>query len=141
MKLPAKVIYACKAITELAIHHGSKTPVRVQTIAEAQGIPKKFLVQLLLRLKSNGIVSSTRGILGGYLLSKDPASITIADVVRAIDDSIITIALPEKSNNPADIIFRSIWKETNTDIVSKLSGVTFEEIVTKLQTEELTYYI
>ena len=142
MKLPAKVIYACKAIAQLSISYDSKNPVRIQDISVAQNIPKEFLVQLLIRLKNAGIVSSSRGISGGYALAKAPSKLTLAEVVRAIDDSIITInPAGTKNNENIDKLFHSVWKEVNRDIISKLESITFADIAAKLSSQELTYSI
>lgn len=142
MKLPAKVIYTCKAIAQLSVSYDSKNPVRIQDISEAQSIPKKFLVQLLIRLKNAGIVNSSRGVSGGYALAKAPSKLTLAEVVRAIDDNIITIAPASTRNNKKiDKLFQAVWEEINSDIVSKLENITFADIATKLKNQELTYHI
>ena len=64
MIVSAKTEYACIAVLELAARHGQPEPVRIRQIAEAHGIPSRFLVQILLQLKSAGLVQSTRGAAG-----------------------------------------------------------------------------
>jgi Rrf2 family protein len=54
-------------------------------IAEKHGISQRFLVQILMQLKGAGLVDSTRGATGGYLLAKPPGEITLAEIVHAID--------------------------------------------------------
>ena len=85
MRLSAKAQYACVAMTDLACGHGDPSPVNLKHIAEKHGISQRFLVQILLQLKSAGLVDSTRGATGGYLLAKTPAAISLADIVHAID--------------------------------------------------------
>ena len=85
VKLSAKVEYACIAMMELAHAHESGKPVRLREIGAQNGIPSKFLVQLLIQLKNAGYVASTRGAGGGYQLAQDPHEITLADVLRVID--------------------------------------------------------
>ena len=63
----------------------SGEPVRVNWIAEQHGIPARFLVQILLQLKSSGIVASTRGAAGGYQLVRDPSQITLAEVMDVME--------------------------------------------------------
>jgi DNA-binding IscR family transcriptional regulator len=81
----AKTEYACLAVLELAAKYGSGEPVRVRTIADRQGIPSPFLVQILLQLKSAGVVESTRGSAGGYRLTRDPATLSLGEVVSMIE--------------------------------------------------------
>jgi Rrf2 family protein len=81
----AKTEYACVALLELALHHNDPTPLRLKAISEKHEISHRFLVQILLQLKSAGLVASTRGASGGYHLGRPPDHITIADIVNVID--------------------------------------------------------
>src|SRR5437763_4308853 len=81
----AKAEYACIAMLELAGRYGDKTPVRVKTIADAHGIPQRFLVQILLQLKGAGLVASVRGASGGYQLARPPETVSLADIIQVID--------------------------------------------------------
>src|SRR6516165_7534241 len=85
MRLSAKAQYACVAMLDLAISHGNPNPVHLKDIADKHGISQRFLVQILLHLKGAGLVESTRGATGGYLLAKAPNQISLADIVHAID--------------------------------------------------------
>ena len=84
MTISAKVEYACVAILELAARYDSDEPVRIRDIADAHGIPSRFLVQILLQLKGAGLVQSTRGATGGYALAKPPEAISLADVMAPL---------------------------------------------------------
>ena len=85
MRLSAKAQYACVAMVELAASHGNPQPVHLKAIADKHGISQRFLVQILLQLKGAGLVDSTRGATGGYLLGRSPDRITLAEIVHAID--------------------------------------------------------
>ncbi len=86
MRLSAKAQYACIAMLELAGSHPEAQLVQVKTIADAHGISSRFLVQILLQLKQHGLVRSTRGAAGGYELTRRPESISLADIIHAIDE-------------------------------------------------------
>src|SRR6266540_3341721 len=86
MKGSAKADYACIAMMELATNHGDSQPMRIKAIADQTGIPSRFLVQVLLLLKTAGLVASIRGASGGYQLARPPDAISLADVINAIDD-------------------------------------------------------
>ena len=85
MRISAKAEYACVAMIELAAMHKEPQPVRIKAIADAQGIPARFLVQILLQLKVHELVRSTRGAAGGYQLAQRPEAISLADIIHAID--------------------------------------------------------
>jgi Rrf2 family protein len=70
---------------ELAMRHGDPRPVRLTDVADRHGIPQRFLVQILLHLKSSGLVISTRGASGGYQLSRAPTEISLLDILNALD--------------------------------------------------------
>ena len=90
MRVSAKVDYAVRAGAELAAASGAG-PVKGDTIAKAQGIPLKFLENILLDLKHAGLVQSQRGAEGGYWLAKEPAEISVADVIRAVEGPIANV--------------------------------------------------
>src|ERR1700730_13309503 len=90
MRVSAKAEYACIAMVHLALHHRDPVPVRIKAIADAHGIPQRFLVQILLQLKTAGLVASVRGASGGYQIAKSPEKISLAAVINAIDDRTLT---------------------------------------------------
>jgi len=143
MKLPAKIDYAYKAIIELAIRYKADTPIQLSVISEAQDIPEKFLIQLLLRLKSANITNSSRGMSGGYYLTRPPSQISLADVVRAIDDSIIEA--PKEAKCPkvsdADKLISRIWGDIAKDTIKRLEEMTFDKLISKIGNHQLTYQI
>ncbi len=80
--------YASRALLSLTIHGCDGSPTSVRDIAERTGLPQPYLEQILLALKGAGLVRSKRGVGGGYVLSRDPAEITIGSIVRAVDGPI-----------------------------------------------------
>ena len=143
MKIPAKVRYAIKAAVELAIRRSGGNQVRLSELARAQRIPKNFLLQLLIRLKNAGIVASTRGVAGGYTLARDPARITLADIVRAIDEGILETS---RAGSPArggdlDRILGRLWKKINESITQHLEAVTLEQLADQAAKDPISYTI
>lgn len=98
MRLSAKADYACLAMLELAATMNATQPTRIKAIADTHQIPQRFLVQILLQLKTSGLVKSVRGASGGYNLARKPENISIADVIRAVDDRALAA--------PKTLIFR-----------------------------------
>jgi Rrf2 family cysteine metabolism transcriptional repressor len=85
MRISAKSEYACLAALALARHGSESAPLRIREISEAHEIPERYLVQILLQLKVAGIVSSTRGASGGYRLARDASSISLGEVLSAVE--------------------------------------------------------
>lgn len=87
MKLTTRSEYALLALLFLARHEGDE-PVSGEVIAQEQGIPPKFLQQILLALKRARYVHSAKGQRGGYLLAKKPDEIALAEIVRLLDGAL-----------------------------------------------------
>jgi Rrf2 family cysteine metabolism transcriptional repressor len=87
-RVSQKTEYALRAMVELALRQEQDHPVPARAIAEAQGIPLRFLEQQLSSLHKAGLVESFRGAGGGCRLGRDPAAIRVADVVDAIEGSL-----------------------------------------------------
>ena len=85
MKFGVGVDYSLKALLMLTDRYGTQQPVRVEEIAETQGIPENYLRRLLIELKRGGLVASQKGPSGGYLLARNPAKVSMADVVEIIE--------------------------------------------------------
>jgi Rrf2 family protein len=96
MRLSKKSEYGLRALLELALVHG-KTMLQRRDIADRQHIPVEFLEQILLTLKRAGLVSSRRGVNGGYELIKQPNEITLGQVIRILDGPLAPISCVSKT--------------------------------------------
>lgn len=96
MKLSKKSEYGLRALLELTTAHGTSS-VQRQDIAARQHIPLEFLEQILLALKRAGLLSSRRGIRGGYRLIKQPKDITLGQVIRILDGPLAPIGCVSKT--------------------------------------------
>jgi Rrf2 family protein len=107
MKISAKAEYACLAVLALARQKPGGPPVRIREISESHGIPERYLVQILLQLKGSGLVASTRGAAGGYRLARPADSISLGEVLTAIDGP---EAPPREPLRPAAQVLASVWE-------------------------------
>lgn len=96
MKLSKKSEYGLRALLELALAHGEATLQRHE-ISDRQHIPIEFLEQILLTLKRAGMISSRRGVRGGYALIKQPKDITLGQVIRILDGPLAPIGCVSKT--------------------------------------------
>jgi Rrf2 family transcriptional regulator, cysteine metabolism repressor len=143
MRISAKAEYACVAMLELAANFRAAQPVRVKAIAELHGIPQRFLVQILLQLKSAGLVLSLRGALGGYQLARSPEAISLAHVINAIDrePAVRTTLLPLNDTRAVNAI-RRVWHNIQAEEQRMLEELTLTELVRRTQqTGALSYQI
>jgi Rrf2 family protein len=85
LRLSNRAIYGLRALFDLA-YHGDGEPVQVKDVADREGIPIRFLEQILQDLKRGDLVRSKRGPKGGYRLSKAPSEISLRDILDVLDE-------------------------------------------------------
>ncbi|MBE7381200.1 MAG: Rrf2 family transcriptional regulator [Leptolyngbya sp. SIO1E4] len=144
MELSSKSEYALLALVELSAHYTSSEPLQIRQIASAQGIPDRYLEQLLATLRRAGLVRSQRGARGGYLLVKAPWQITLYDVVSCIEgfDSGNEINMsPETSDG---MVIAEVWQEVCQAAESVLQKYTLQDLLERRNTKQqvdFMYYI
>jgi Rrf2 family protein len=131
VQVNAKVDYALRALTELA--NGDSGPIKAEAISKAQGIPPKFLENILLELRHAGIVHSQRGAEGGYRLALPAEEISLADVIRVVDGPLANVRglRPESLEyvGPASALLQ-VWIALRANIRAVLETVTLEDVRT-----------
>lgn len=133
MHVSAKADYGMRALLVLTASH-REDPARLvkgEAIAQAQGIPMKFLEGILRQLRQTGIVASQRGAEGGYRLDRDPGQVTIADVVRALDGPLAAV----RGQRPEDLDYsgesehlREVWVAVRGAMRHVLEGLTLADV-------------
>jgi Rrf2 family protein len=139
MMFSTKAEYGVRVMVDLA-RRGGETPVALGEIAEHEGLPLAYLEHLVARLRRAGLIQSRRGAHGGYLLARDPAQITMAEVVEALEGR---IALVECLTNSSDGTIRCLreadadhvcttkvlWTRVRSAIVRTLEETTLAELI------------
>jgi len=115
MKLTSKGRYAVMALADLA-KFNSVNPVSLRDISLRQGISLDFLEQIFSKLKKKNIVKSTRGIQGGYILTKNPEQIKLASILNAVDEEVKTVQCKKESKKGCNgkiskCITHNLWDE------------------------------
>ena len=128
VRITAKADYAVRAALELA---GAGKPVKGDALAAAQGIPLKFLENILIDLRHSGIVRSQRGPEGGYWLAKPADAISVADVFRAVEGPLASV----RGESPEDLEYvgsaeqlQDVWVALRANIRAVLETVTLADI-------------
>lgn len=135
MRISAKVDYAVRAAAELAERSPSRQSGATtgETLGNAQGIPTKYLENILAELRRSGIVGSRRGADGGYWLARDAAEVSIADIVRAVEGPLADVRgeAPEDLSyeGPAQPLER-VWIATRASVRQVLETTTLASLIT-----------
>ena len=148
IKVPVKVTYGVMAAVELAMHYGS-LPVQAKVIAQRQGIPARFIEQILQALKQAGIVDSLRGAQGGYSLRKAPEQMSLGEVVDALNGQRDSMVHHMGTNGHGDRpihqekLLTTIWdriREAEREILSSITLQSLVERYSQLEQERAPMY-
>ena len=128
MTVSAKGEYAVKAMLDLALTDDGETLVPIQDIAKRQGIPQRYLEQVLLGLKRAGFLHSRRGSAGGYRLAKAPEQITVGAVLRAVEGrpGIGPEGRATRGEAGRDLAF--LWRAVADAVDAVVDGTTLEDL-------------
>lgn len=138
MKLSVKSDYAARAILSLARAQPG-VPRKVEEVAAEQHIPANYLVQILIELKTHGLVISQRGKVGGYTLAKSPAQISLADVLEAIHGQVFDAPAIEDPHCPGEL--RDAWRRLREKVVEAARAIDFQTLLEEGQRRAGMYYI
>jgi Rrf2 family transcriptional regulator, cysteine metabolism repressor len=132
MKISTKGDYATRALQDLALHYGSG-PIPIEQIAVRQGLPVRYLEQLLLTLKRAGLLQSKRGVKGGYSLAKPPVEITLGQILRAVDGPVepiycLTEGPGDRCNWEAECVLREVWSEVHRAVAAVVDRTTLQDV-------------
>jgi Rrf2 family protein len=133
VKVSTRGDYASRALLSLALHADEAGPTSVRDIAERTGLPQPYLEQILLALKGAGLVRSKRGVGGGYVLAREPSTITLADIVSAVDGPIAVGDFGEPHQNGAcdhegQCVLLAIWALVSDHMRRHLAELTLSDI-------------
>lgn len=150
MRVSLKATYGIMASIDLAIHNGN-VPIQSKAIARRQAIPVRFLEQVLHAMKQAGLVESVRGAQGGYVLTKVPSELSLAEIVEALDGPVSLPKQPKtphrrlSGRTPFDSLLSDIWTQVRQAELGVLSAVTLRDLVDRHQQLEqeraLMYHI
>jgi Rrf2 family iron-sulfur cluster assembly transcriptional regulator len=130
MRLTTKGRYAVTAMLDLALHH-EKGPINLADISHRQGISLSYLEQLFSRLRRQGLVASSRGPGGGYLLGRDAGQITVSEVIDAVDETVDATRCGGQRNCQGHerCLTHDLWEELSAHITGFLGGISLADLV------------
>jgi Rrf2 family protein len=139
VKLSVKSDYAARAVLGLARQYHTGFAVKVEDLADGQGVPANYLVQILIELKAQRLVKSVRGKEGGYLLARPPAEISLGDVLRCVHGQVFDTPALSDPQCPPEL--RRAWKKLQSALSDTADAVTFQQLLEESSEKEKMYYI
>lgn len=133
LRLSRKTILALEAVLDVA-YNARPDPVQSKDITKRQGIPQRYLEQVMQQLVHQSILKGVRGPRGGYTLARERRKITVGDIVRVVDqldaetenDPISKAALGEQ-------VIAPLWQETRDIVLEKLDQITMDDLCNRAQ--------
>ena len=132
MKVSLRATYGIMAAVDLAMGSGV-TPIQARSIARRQAIPARFLEQVLHAMKKAGLVASLRGAQGGYVLTKKPADLSVAEILEALDGPLLPTPSANGQSQPrrsskSELLLGKVWEQVYQAERHVLEAITVEEL-------------
>ncbi len=134
-----KLLFAIEAVVDIA-YHGGTEPVRSADISRRQGIPRRYLEQVLQHLVHHNILAGQRGPRGGYKLARERRRISLGEIARVVQQL-------EAAHDPASEldgseigvkVVRPLWLELQHDLMAKLDDLTIEQLCEAARGKQIT---
>lgn len=138
MKLSTKGRYAARAMLDLALH-ATDGPVLIKDISDREDISKSYLKQLLVPLRVAGLVRTTRGANGGFILARPPSEIRLIDIIQSVEGSSAPVECVDDESicqRSKLCVTREIWTEIKNAVDNVLESTTLEDLVNRYKRNE-----
>ena len=134
MKMSTKGRYGLRAMVDIAVNNiGGENCVSLKSVAERQDISERYLEQLIVPLKKAGIVKSTRGAHGGYVLARPAREITVGEILRALEGPIKIVECSGagegcRSEVCKTCVTRGVWEKLSESLSETADAITLETL-------------
>ena len=133
MRITTRTRYAIRALYDLAFHRLGQA-AGAKEIAERQKVPLRFLEQILQDLRKAGIVEARRGPRGGYALARQPAQISLAEVLHAVRGPLEEMfGFDAPANGNGEDVPAAVWTGVRTQLVDVLERATLQDFVSRAE--------
>ncbi len=132
MKISTRVEYGMLALADIALYVENGASVSAPDIAERQNISQKYLEQILTQLKQAGLIRAQKGLRGGYALSREADKISIAEILNALDNSILeelSISEGETGRSLRSAVNTCLWERMNGLLLDFAKNKTLSEFI------------
>lgn len=132
MKLSTKGRYGLRALIDLAMHSETEA-VSISSVAQRQNISESYLEQLVAKLKKAGLVNSIRGAQGGYKLARPADTISVGDILRALEGNLDAVECPGLTGAGCEegdlCVTKYVWKRINESITRTVDEMMLDQLV------------
>ena len=147
MKISTKGRYGVRFMLDLAVH-GKEGVVTLKAVARRQQISEKYLWQVVTPLKSAGLIAATVGAKGGYTLARDPAKVTLKDILDPLEGGCALVKCTRRAgacSRSSACVAREIWQEVSRALARAMEKITLKAMMEKFEAKQtginLTYTI
>lgn len=149
MQVSTRGRYGLRAMVDMDLH-ATEGPMALRVIAERQGISESYLEQVFTSLRKSGLVRASRGAQGGYELNRSSSEITVGEILRSLEGSIVPVFCVDEQSGGANCerekycLTRSFWEELRDKINEFLDGTTLQDLTDRAKTiipDEPMYFI
>ena len=138
LRLTRKMRYALEAVVDIA-YNARPEPVQSREITQRQGIPQRYLEQVMQQLVHSNILKGVRGPRGGYTLARERRRISIGEIIRAIGDT--EDADAEKTETVSALgqsVINPLWDEFQAEMMRRFDGITVEDLCKRADAAAIT---
>jgi Rrf2 family protein len=131
MKISTRGRYGTRAMLDLANHFG-QGPISLKDLASRQEISPKYLEQLLIPLRTAGIIKSIRGAKGGYVLARDPGLVCLDEIILILEGSMAPVECvdnPESCHRACLCVTHEVWCSIGERVTQMLHSITLRDLV------------
>jgi len=129
VKISVKVDYACRVLAEMARLQSSGELAQIDHLATVESVPANFLAQILSELRNGGLVTSKRGIQGGYALSRPADQISLYDIMKVIDGDLLELSGNHKGRSGLRI--KEAWLSLRATLDTQARAYTLDTFIVK----------
>ena len=138
LRLSKKRLFAVEAVVDIAYHAGSN-PVRSIDISRRQGIPRRYLEQVLQHLVHHDILTGQRGPRGGYRLAREKRRISLGEIIRIVNQ-LENGADPTRDPDGSDIgvkVVRPLWCDVQNQALERFDEITIDQLCEKARQKDI----
>ncbi len=130
IKLTRKMLYALEAVVDIA-YNTTADPAQAREITKRQGIPQRYLEQVMQKLVRAGVLKGVRGPRGGYRLARERRRITVGEIVRVVYGTEKTsrdMQGMEAGSELAEKVIRPLWSDVREGFMRDMDNITIEDL-------------
>ncbi|MBQ8940794.1 MAG: Rrf2 family transcriptional regulator [Firmicutes bacterium] len=141
MKMSTKGRYGLRAMVDIAVNCGKGECVSLKSVANRQNLSESYLEQLISPLKKAGIVKSTRGAQGGYVLAKSAADITVGEILRALEGPLDIVECDKGtascgSASCKNCVTKNVWEKLSESVNETADSITLEMLARQSMSQD-----